>query len=261
MKPGIRTLSLLLAAAFLIGCRSTSGGPSGVVSPVQATWLYGRYTIPSKVTKNFSTLTFQQSIGAPAWTALAENELKPDAKVPVVLYLHGCSGFTQQADIYRDLLISEGYAVFAPDSFQRPGRKKCRDQGPLRDRVLLRSEEVEYALKEIRKLTWVDQEHVILMGFSEGGNTTDSWSKPGFAAHIILGSACTLVGGVPAAPAGVPVLAIVGEKDRFRPGLSCKILRTVGGSRSIVISGGQHAIAGFKETRQAIKAFLRQCCP
>lgn len=261
MKPRIRTLSLLLTAVFLIACRSTSDRLSEGVSPVRATWLYGRFTLPPKATKNFSSRTVQQSVGEPPWIALAENELKPDIKLPVVLYLHGCSGFTRQDDIYRDLLVSEGYAVFAPDSFRRPGRRKCRDHGPLRERVMLRIEEVEYALKEIGKLTWVDQDRVILMGFSEGGNTTDNWSKPGFAAHIVIGSACTLVGGVPAAPEGVPVLAIVGEKDRFRPGQSCKVLRTEGGSRSIVIPGGHHAIADHPETREAIKTFLRQCCP
>ncbi len=233
--------------------------PDGV-TPVMATWLYGRYTFPSDVRDSIFSKTFQQPQGKPVWTELAGKDIKPNIKVPVVLYMHGCKGWNPQTDRFRDLLVSEGYAVFMPDSFQRPGRKKCKKQGSLRDRVLLRTEEVEYALKQIRELTWVDQRRVILMGFSEGGNTTDNWSKPGFAAHIIIGSACTLVGGVPAVPPNVPVLAVVGEEDKYRPGLSCKIERTIGGSRSIVIPGAGHSVAQYPETRKAIKEFLQQCC-
>jgi dienelactone hydrolase len=147
-----------------------------------------------------------------------------------------------------------------PDSFQRPGRKECDAEGSLKHRVSLRTQEVEYALARIRELSWVDQQRVILMGFSEGGNTTDNWSRKGFAAHIVIGSACALVGGAPAAPEGVPVLAIVGSKDEFRPGLSCKIERTIRGSKSIVIPGAGHSIAGYGKTRNAIRTFLSQCC-
>ncbi len=96
------------------------------------------------------------------------------------------------------------------------------------------------------------------MGWSEGGNAVDSYSKEGFAAHIVLGSSCGLVGGVPKAPEGTPVLAIVGEKDDYRPGKTCSISRTVGRSKSISISGAGHKIAGHKETRDAITTFLRQ---
>ena len=130
----------------------------------------------------------------------------------------------------------------------------------MRHRVKLRTEEVAYALNEIRHLTWVDQKRVLLMGFSEGGNTVDSWSMPGFAAQIIMGSACTLVDGIPAAPASVAVLAIVGQNDDYRPGQSFWVERTNGGSRSIVIPGGPHKVADYPQTREAIRTFLHQCC-
>jgi len=232
----------------------------GGTTEVQATWLYGRHTIPETALGSWFSKTYQQTPRKPDWTQLAERDIKPGTKLPVVLYLHGCAGWSTQDDIYRDLLISEGYAVLMPDSFQRPNRKQCGKQGSLESRVVLRTEEVEFALGQISKLSWVDQKKVILMGYSEGGNTTDNWSKPGFAAHIIISSACTLVGGEPAAPPEVPVLAIVGEKDQHRPGLSCRIDRTTGGSKSITIPGGPHGVAEYPETREAIKTFLRQCC-
>ncbi|MDD5391121.1 MAG: dienelactone hydrolase family protein [Gallionellaceae bacterium] len=230
------------------------------ITEAQSTWLYGRHSIPSAARDSWFSKTYRQSPGEQDWTRLAEKDIKPGMKVPTILYLHGCTGWSNQDDIYRDMLLSEQYAVLMPDSFQRPNRKQCEKQGSLQSRVALRTEEVEFALAEIRKLPWVNQARVVLMGYSEGGNTTDNWSKPGFAAHIIIGSACTLVGGEPAAPSGVPVLAIVGEKDHYRPGLSCNIDRTIGGSKSIVIPGGPHGIAEYSETREAIKTFLHQCC-
>ena len=41
-------------------------------------------------------------------------------QVPVVLYMHGCTGWSHQDDVYRTLLTAEGYAVFIPNSFARP---------------------------------------------------------------------------------------------------------------------------------------------
>jgi dienelactone hydrolase len=203
---------------------------------------------------------FKSSQGDNNWVTEAEKEIKNGIKIPVVLYLHGCKGFSNQGEIFRSLLLEEGYAFFVPDSFQRPGRKKCGKQGKLHSRVTLRTEEVEYALERIQDLAWVDHSRLILMGFSEGGNTTDNWWKPGFSAHIITGSACTLVDGTPAAPTTVPVLAIVGEDDKYRPSLSCDIQRTIGGSRSIVIPNAGHSIAQYPETRDAIRSFLNTCC-
>ena len=250
----------LLAAVVLLGCQSNLTQLPAGVTPVQATWLYGKYTIPAKYVDSNKTLTFQQSVGEPQWSDVAAASLKSGAKMPVVLYMHGCKGMSRQAELFRDLLVSEGYAVFMPDSFQRPGRKQCGEQGKLRDRVALRTREVEFALAQIKQLSWVDQSRLMLMGFSEGGNTTDNWSKPGFASHLIMGSACTLVGGKPAAPAGTPVLAVVGSNDEYRPGKSCRVDESDGISMSIVISGAGHSVAQYPETQQAIRSFLQKCC-
>ena len=92
------------------------------------------------------------------------------------------------------------------------------------------------------------------MGISEGGAAVADWDKSGFAAHIIEANNCPK--GQPMAPEGVPVLAIVGEQDSYLGGTSCKIDRDVGGSRSIVIPGGQHDISSLPETEQAIDDFL-----
>jgi len=250
--------TVVITASGLAACGALAEGSKHVTG----TWKYGVYAIPSTFTKSGNIEKFRASPGDPLWTTSAEKKLKPGVKVPVVLYLHGCGGIECRHDEnyeFQRLLLAQGYAVFMPDSFKR-GRRKCREEGSLSIRVSMRTEEVEYALDRIRELPWVDQKRIILMGFSEGGNTTDNWSKPGFAAHIIIGSACSLIGGKPAAPERVPVLAIVGAYDEYRPGMSCKVKRTVGGSKSIIISRAPHHIAGYPETQEAIKVFLSQCC-
>ena len=228
---------------------------------VEGTWLYGRHSLPAEIMSNGIAISYKQSLGEPEWTTLAESEIIPNTKVPAVLYLHGCAGISYEAWVYTQLLVEEGYAVFIPDSFEREGgRLPCSQWGSLQYRVSQRTEEAKYALTRILELDWVDQEKIVLMGFSEGGNTVDNWSQSGFAAHIIIGSACTLVGGSPAAPPDVPVLAIVGSNDEFRPGLSCNVYRTICGSSSIVIQGAGHAIAEYPETQEAILTFLNQSC-
>lgn len=249
--------SLLIGVAVLLAaCQSLPAG----VSSVQATWRYGQYSVPGTYTRNHTDQFYKPELGGPDWTISASADIQPGARVPVVVYLHGCAGIGHQAALYRKLLMSEGYAVFMPDSFARPGRRKCRDEGPLYQRVRLRKQEIAYASEQLRLLPWVDHQRTILMGFSEGGNAVDNWSDSRFRAEIITGSACTLVGGKPAAPAGVAVLAIVGAQDRYRPGKSCTITRTVGGSRSIVIPGANHEVADYAQTRDAITQFLRKCC-
>jgi len=254
-----RAVSILLAMLLLTACQSSVRLPEGVTR-VMATWQYGAYAIPGTYTRSAQTETFRAPPGGPSWTLAVERKLKPGAKVPVVLYLHGCTGIKEQATLYRSMLLVQGYAVFMPDSFQRPNRLECKNEGSLEYRVYLRLQELKYAAEQIRHLSWVDQKRVVLMGFSEGGNTVDHWKQKGFAAHIIIGSACTLVGGTPAAPPDVPVLAIVGEHDDYRPGLSCTVKRTVGGSKSIVIPAAHHQVAQYPQTREAIKSFLHQCC-
>jgi predicted esterase len=123
----------------------------------------------------------------------------------------------------------------------------------------MRKKEIKFAYNEIKKLDWVDQENIILMGFSEGGNAVDTWSQPGFRAHIIISSACTLSwGGKPKALQGVEVLAVVGERDDYRPGKSCKIKHKNAFSQSIVLPNEGHSILALEETKNIIREFIHK---
>ncbi len=224
--------------------------PEGM-SEVEATWLWGYYTIPASITLDGSPYWYSYAhtdvnkINNPAWTEVAAGDLKPGAKAPAVLLLHGCSGLARGPAPRRLLLMKWGYAIFQPDSFARPGRT-CN-----RTTLFKRMEELDYALKMIRGLPWVDQDRVILMGISQGGAAVATWGQPGFAAHIILEHDCG--GRKSKAPEGTPVLAVIGEKDDYTPGSNCKIDPKAGGSKSIVIPDAGHVL-DFPE--KAVEAFL-----
>lgn len=226
--------------------------PDGV-TPVMATWLWGYHTIPASITKDGSPYwyayphTDASRINDPPWTEVAAKHIKAGAKAPAVIFLHGCSGLFRGGVGYRILLMSEGYAVFEPDAFARPGHS-CDTSSSSQ-----RREEIVYALSKIRELPWIDQDRIILMGNSQGGRTVASWDKPGFMAHVILAAPASA-----RAPANVPVLAVAGVEDTyadvgFRP-------TSRAGMKAILIAGAGHDILGHPELKEAIKNFLRECC-
>ncbi|MFQ5953817.1 MAG: dienelactone hydrolase family protein [Kiloniellales bacterium] len=246
------------AVAFLIGSQVALADhanlPEGV-TPVMATWLWGHHTIPASITNDGSPYwyayphTDAARIIDPPWTEVAAQHVKEGAKAPAVLFLHGCSGLIRGGVGYRILLMTEGYAVFEPDAYARPGHS-CEGSS-----IAKRREEVAYALGQIRALPWVDQDRIVLMGFSEGGRTVGSWEEPGFAAHVILDAPATA-----RAPAEVPVLAIAGAKDSYANPSSYKTQSRDGASKSILIAGADHGIFHLPEAKEAIRSFLRACC-
>lgn len=243
---------VLLVSAFISFAAQAhhTALPEGM-SEVKATWLWGYYTIPGNITLDGSPYWYSYAhtdvnkINNPAWTEVAAKQIKHGMKAPAVLLLHGCSGLARGPAPRRLLLMKWGYAIFEPDSFARPGRT-CNQRT-----LFKRTEELDYALKIMRTLPWVDPDRIVLMGISQGGAAVAAWGQPGFAAHIIVANNCT--GLHSKAPAGTPVLAVIGEKDDYTPGSSCKIDRKVGGSKSIVIPGAGHAL-DFPEN--AVEAFL-----
>ncbi|MDJ0957886.1 MAG: hypothetical protein QNI91_13545 [Arenicellales bacterium] len=248
-----RTLLLYVLAATLFmsvpAFAHHTALPEGM-SEAEAAWLWGYHTVPAGITRDGSPYWYSyahtdvEKINNPAWTDVAAGHIKPDAKAPAVLVMHGCSGLIRSPTAYRVFFMERGYAVFEPDSFARPGHS-C-GSGSYENRI----EDLGYAYKMIRDLPWVNHKRIILMGISEGGAAVAKWAHSGFAAHIILANGCS--GGQPHAPADIPVLAVVGEKD----GLSCNVARDIKGSKSIIIPGAPHGIIGYEETTQAIEELL-----
>ncbi|MFT5111049.1 MAG: dienelactone hydrolase [Parasphingorhabdus sp.] len=226
------------------------------MSKAQAAWLWGFYTVPASITKDSSPYWYSyehtdvNKINSPAWIAVAQKHIKKNAKVPAALVMHGCSGLIRSPTAYRVLLMQNGYAVFEPDSFARPGHT-CNFETLYR-----RTEDLAYAYEQISKLPWVDSDRIVLLGISQGGRAVAKWNQPGFAAHIILDNNCSR--GIPKAPTNTPVLSIVGSKDERLQGSSCDVSQHAEGSKSIVIEGAPHGISDYEETEQAIVHLLNR---
>lgn len=254
---------LAMSLAWQAGYGDHAPLPEGV-TPEMATWLWGHHMIPGSISRDGSPYVYAyphtdaERINNPPWTEVAATHIKVGAEAPAVLYLHGCSGLIRGGLGYRLMLISNGYAVFEPDAYARPGHT-CEGSS-----IEMRRAEIDLALSEIRKLPWIDQGHIVLMGNSQGGRAVAGWDRPGFAAHVILASHCgafrSKEGAAPLAPAGVPVLAIAGDQDELLHGSGCRVSRRINGSKSILIAGAGHDITGLPETKSAIKSFLHACC-
>ena len=255
-RPATQLIALVLLCLGQAGQAHHTPLPTGM-NETEAAWLWGYHTIPASITRdsspywyNYEHTTDVNKINNPAWTQVAAGHIKSGAKAPAALVLHGCSGLMPSPNAYRVFFIERGFAVSEPDSFARPGHS-C-GSSPLKDRI----EDLGYAFEKIRALPWVDQDRIVLMGISQGGAAVARWDKPGFAVHIILANNCG--GGQPQAPAGIPVLAVVGEKDEYYNGSSCKVSRRDKGSGSIVIPDAPHGIIDYVETEQAMEALLNQ---
>jgi dienelactone hydrolase len=197
-----------------------------------------------------------------------------DRPLPTVLYLHGCTGFDYSHDGtmggWAQSLTAAGYAVVMPTSFAREYRPQNCDPatytGGLAMEVMgMRLEELEYALKQLRTLSWVDQRNLFLMGHSEGGITAARWGGKEFNGLIISGWTCTAphfpsFDGV-RAPVATPLLAISFESDPWFQGpLAGSCASKFGGrndARQVTLPGSGHDTASSAEARAAALQFLR----
>jgi fermentation-respiration switch protein FrsA (DUF1100 family) len=235
----------LLAAFFLAGCATLGSSPTEMAQ----TWDLGRIYFP----------------GFPYWlTTDADPPASVTRPTPTVLYLHGCAGIRDFDDLWARTLSGAGYAVVMPNSFARPGRVSGCAQ--VRWEIYnLRAEEIGYAQERLRRLPWVDQRNIFLMGHSEGGGSVALWSASGFRGHVISGWPCThrvdpFFDGV-RAPSSTPVLALNFERD---PEFSGAMVGRCGAklvgrqdSRELVLRGSGHFPMYSEEARQAVVEFLR----
>ena len=63
--------------------------------------------------------------------------------------------------------------MFETDAYARPGHSY--DNSTLKKRI----EELAYAIDQIRELPWVDQDRIVLMGFSERGPRSEVMERAG----------------------------------------------------------------------------------
>lgn len=191
--------------------------------------------------------------------------LKPDGDgpFPAIVMLHDCSGLGPRSSgaplRWATLLAGEGYLVILPDSFTPRGFAGgvCEVSPAARtDNVnpLPRAIDAYATLAYLRTLSYVDGEHVGVMGGSHGGTTTlvvDETSvsstsmlaaarKNGFAAAIAFYPGCgghfgawnvtrngafgPVTGYIGTYQPAAPLLILIGEKDDWSPADYCREL-------------------------------------
>lgn len=237
-------------------------GVSPSHSDVSNTWRQGVVVLPGSATKSGEMVRVSGIEGeTKTWAAQIQGEyLKSDIKIPAIIYLHGCGGYNA-FDAWSLTLQGLGLAIFAPNSFARPGRKKgCWGAVDIQYRMRMRIEEVKFALKNIRHIAWIDQTRILLMGFSEGGHAVAEYSWDDFIAYLPIGTDCHVQGGGTYTPEDKPILNIVGSNDRYGYGDGCDISSDEKGSGSLVIWNGNHDVSGYPKAINAVAAFLDKCC-
>jgi len=204
----------------------------------------------------------------------------PEQPLPLVIYLHGCTGHIAGSIQRMKWLAEQGYGVIGPDSLAREKYPQSCDpyrlQGGLyRETLIMRQQDALYAIKQAKKLKWVDPKNIFVVGHSEGGITaatmTSSSQDHAVNARVVEGWTCHAIGweeysGIKA-PKSEPVMTLVAKHDpwfdsEYTRGDCSPFINSDNGSRSIVIEEGQlayeHDLLFDQQLRNQVITFLRQ---
>ena len=209
---------------------------------------------------------------------LQAGKLEYKNRLPVVIYLHGCSGIWHGTHRRMQFLAGNGFMVIAPASLARKKYpRSCKvdtyKAGLYRQTLKMRQADAGYAIEQVKAMPFVDADRVVLMGLSQGGITTATFEArnkgQSVSARIIEGWTChdrwPEYNGV-RAPASEPVLALVGSKDPWFQKVSTgdcqRFLNPRNGSKSVVykdaLLSGKHELLEFNSPKKEVLQFLRQ---
>ena len=197
-------------------------------------------------------------------------------KLPIVIYLHGCSGVWWGTYIRLDFFAENGFAVVAPASFARAKYPKSCDPatkraGLYRETLKMRQYDALNAIKNAKQLDWVDSRNIFLVGFSQGGITSATLSTnidTTVNARVIEGWTChagwSEYRGINA-PVSEPVLALVADQDpwfqdSWTRGSCGRYMNSENGSRSMVYRTGslmsKHSLLDDSDVQNRVLEFL-----
>jgi dienelactone hydrolase len=246
--------SMRWLAIVTLGIASSVAGQATPSNPpeLDATWTGADVGIPTAYAP-------EDCSGRVAHTCL--RQINSNRKLPVVVFLHGCSGPNPEA-VKNFLRL--GYVVVEPNSMARPERFVDCSSSDKKNIMRLRFEEATYSSSMLKRLPWTDEKKLVLAGFSEGGAAAALYPGHEFSARIILGWTCSApdpwwqgIRGLPDSP----VLAVVGSEDPYYKNTVLAGHCAVEGrpdSKSIIIKGAFHNLLTDWETWPAVKDFLER---
>ena len=173
---------------------------------------------------------------------------------PVVVFLHGCSGFTPENHIWGDTLSRAGFLVIMPDSFARFGRvADCGQLLGTHTMFQIRMAEIEYAVKQVKAM---HPPKMFLMGHSEGGLATQYWHAGGFDGYVISGTTCRYTN----LPNDAPTLIVRYTTDPWdgRGSHGCgDLARNRPNTKLLLLSGNGHDAARDRGAQKEVIEFLK----
>jgi dienelactone hydrolase len=208
-----------------------------------------------------------------AFLSKSPSSLSLEKKFPVVIYMHGCTGIYAPHDVaWAKVIAEQGFLVILPDSMARPNRRSNCDPrmkggtNIFPQAYLYRQQEISYALSQVQKSNWAEQDNIFLMGHSEGGIATAQSVHDGFRARVISGWTCTLstnpkFGGINSAK-DLPVLVVASIDDDWRKGKANegRCIDSAPGHNvtQIDLQGKEHSTYGNAAARDAVTKFLKE---
>ncbi|KZY35954.1 hypothetical protein A3731_16435 [Roseovarius sp. HI0049] len=210
---------------------------------------------------------------------LLETYTDSTEKFPTAIYLHGCTGLWSGSSLRMKFLADNGILAIGPASLARKKyAQSCNhvthEGGMYREAVTIRRIDAAHAIERTKELPFVDAGNMLLIGLSEGGITTATFTSMqkdlSVRARVVEGWTCHTAWADQAgvrAPASEPVLSLVGANDPWfrEPSLQghCgEMMNRDNGSKSVVYKTGQlanrHELLEFREVQDETLAFLQQ---
>jgi dienelactone hydrolase len=198
------------------------------------------------------------------WFPTNVNNVKIDRPMPVVIYLHGCTGISDHDRRWANQLKKQGYVVVMPNSLSIPGRVQNCDPSSKTTSMRkvpvnkLRPLEAQYAVEQAMSKSWVDKNNIFLMGHSEGGVGVTLVQTDKIKGVVVSGYPCSV--GV-WLDASIPILAIGWSrddwfKDRHNYRQCDRYWGLRNNSKLKVLDGTDHNTAENKEFQNAVFDFL-----
>ncbi len=174
---------------------------------------------------------------------------------PAVVMLHSASGPGSQDWYYAELLLGEGYAVLAVDSFGPRGVTRTVDDQTLVSEASMLAD--AFAAREaLSDDPRIDRDRIAVLGFSKGGiaalygaveSIREAYDGAAFDAHVAYYPWCGLRP-LELAATGAPVLVQMGDNDNVAPVEFCEDL--IGRMRR-ASPGTQIDLAVYPDVRHA----------
>lgn len=276
-RDGSSLKAVLLALSVVVPGACVGPGMLAPRSDLERTWTEALVILPAETGRPARVMRMKSVLAGLVRRPTNQDADRRRGPFPTVLYLHGCTGLGAAGRDFMVWLAGRGYAVVGPDSLARRYRplqcnSKTRSGGYNLFVYEFRLAEIAYAAERLKALPWVDRDHLVLIGASEGGVAVALYRGDDFNARVILQWTChggPLIRGI-AGPAGIPVLAVVRANDPWygpdrAPGQrgDCgAFFGDRGSSRSVVIREGDgHDVVGAPEARAAIAEFLKTVRP